>query len=362
MYIDPSIVGAGLAVGFVIGLTGMGGGALTTPILVLVFGVQPLAAVSSDLVASLVMKPFGSAVHLHRGTVNWSMVRWLTLGSVPAAFAGVLIIRASGSGLRMQQTVTLALGCALVLAATAMTARLFLDSARSAHTSAAPGPGADPGADRAGGGVRILPVATVLTGVLGGLLVGMTSTGSGTVVMVCLTVLYPTLPLAALVGTDLVQAVPLVGAAALGHLLFGDVQFGLTATLLIGSIPGVLLGARLSSHAPDLLVRPAMVFVLAGTAMKLLGASTPTLGLALLALGMVGLPLWALFDTSRQPACGWAAAGLRRRWVLLIQALGIPLCVGPVTAVLYFARVRPRLRAGARHHHGRLRPGATMIR
>ena len=130
MYIDPSIVGAGLAVGFVIGLTGMGGGALTTPILVLVFGVQPLAAVSSDLVASLVMKPFGSAVHLHRGTVNWSMVRWLTLGSVPAAFAGVLIIRASGSGLRMQQTVTLALGCALVLAATAMTARLFLDSAR----------------------------------------------------------------------------------------------------------------------------------------------------------------------------------------------------------------------------------------
>src|SRR5689334_25016254 len=107
---------AGFGVGIVVGLTGMGGGALMTPMLVLFFGIPPLAAVSSDLVASAVMKPFGSIVHIRRGTVRWSLVGWLCLGSVPSAFLGVLLMRAIGTGGRGQGVVRLALGIALLLA------------------------------------------------------------------------------------------------------------------------------------------------------------------------------------------------------------------------------------------------------
>src|SRR5206468_11530544 len=108
---------AGLGVGIVVGLTGMGGGALMTPILVLVFGVPPVAAVSSDLAASAVMKPFGGFVHARRGTVNWSLVRWLCLGSVPSAFLGVLLLRLVGTDAAVQRGVQFALAVALLLAA-----------------------------------------------------------------------------------------------------------------------------------------------------------------------------------------------------------------------------------------------------
>src|SRR5438105_4842726 len=117
---------AGLVVGFTVGLTGMGGGALMTPILVLMFKVQPLAAVSSDLVAAVIMKPVGAAVHARRGTVNRDLVRWLVLGSVPFAFAGVVLIRLFGSGPRMEDAVKLALGVALILAATTIVAKAFV--------------------------------------------------------------------------------------------------------------------------------------------------------------------------------------------------------------------------------------------
>ena len=341
MAIDPAVAVAGLIVGFVIGMTGMGGGALMTPVLVLVFGVKPLAAVSSDLVASLVMKPFGSAVHLRRRTVDWGLVRWLMIGSVPAAFVGVLLIRVIG-GEQLQSRVQIALGVALVVAASALIARLLMDSYRNARPGAAgseaePLPGA-------------LPVAkgrTLLLGALGGLLVGMTSTGSGTVIIVGLMTLYPVLSMRRLVGTDLVQAVPLVGAAALGHVLFGEFELGLTVSLLIGAIPGVLLGARVSSRAPDLLVRPVMAVVLTGTALKLLGVPTLVLGLVMLAMAVIGFPLWALFDAGLRPAGDWAAAGLPRRRTLAVQAAGIPVAIGVVSAVVYFARLRPRLRSAA---------------
>src|SRR5512138_2198072 len=114
---DPVLALAGFGVGVVVGLTGVGGGALMTPILVLVFGVPPIAAVSSDLAASAVMKPFGGFVHARRGTVNWPMVRWLCAGSVPAAFLGVLLLRLVGDDASVQRTIRIALGVALVLAA-----------------------------------------------------------------------------------------------------------------------------------------------------------------------------------------------------------------------------------------------------
>ena len=117
MHIDPGIALAGFLVGIVVGLTGMGGGALMTPVLVLFFNVPPLAAVSSDLVAAAVMKPVGSAVHLRRGTVNLKLVGWLCVGSVPSAFCGVLIARALGTGEDVQNVIKVALAVALLVAA-----------------------------------------------------------------------------------------------------------------------------------------------------------------------------------------------------------------------------------------------------
>ena len=252
---------AGLGVGFVVGLTGMGGGALMTPILVLGFGIQPLAAVSSDLVAALVMKPFGAGVHLHHGTVNLRLVRWLCAGSVPAAFCGALLLESMGSD--VQQRLETLLGIALVVAAAAMIARVVIQRRR----------GMQPGEDGAQHAIVVRPGPTLVVGLIGGLVVGVTSVGSGSLMIVMLLLLYPALSAAQLVGTDLVQAIPLVAAAALGHLLFGDVELSLTGALLVGGIPGTYLGARLSSRAPDHVIRPVLVVVLLLSGLKLLGAS-----------------------------------------------------------------------------------------
>jgi uncharacterized protein len=269
--IDPGVSVAGLVVGVVVGLTGMGGGALLTPIMVLVFGVQPLAAVSSDLVAGLVMKPIGGGVHLRRGTVHMGIVRWLVVGSVPAAFTGVLLLRALGDGEGTQHALKIMLGVALLTAATAMVVKVVLTARRPAQVLDLEPPAR--------------PLVTVAIGVVGGLLVGLTSVGSGSLIIVMLLAAYPTLRSSALVGTDLVQAVPLIAAAAFGHLLFGDFRLGLTTSLLIGAVPGVYFGARWSSRAPDAFIRPVLVVVLAASALKLLGVPTAVVG------GLLGLAL-----------------------------------------------------------------------
>src|SRR5437764_380269 len=245
---DPVLALAGFGVGIVVGLTGMGGGALMTPILVLLFGVPPVAAVSSDLAASAVMKPFGGFVHLRRGTVNWSLVGWLCVGSVPSAFLGVLLLRLVAPGPGVQHLIQQALAVALLLAAAGLVAKSW--AARRA------GPSAD---DKP---VRVRPVATALLGAAGGLVVGLTSVGSGSLIIVVLLALYPTLRANNLVGTDLVQAIPLVAAAALGHALFGDLHLDIAAAVLVGSIPGVLVRARLCSRAPAGCVRSALVVAL----------------------------------------------------------------------------------------------------
>jgi len=288
MHVDGWVALAGLVVGFTVGLTGMGGGALMTPILVLFFKIQPLAAVSSDLVAAVVMKPIGGAVHLRHGTVNRALVGWLVLGSVPAAFAGVILIRSFGDGEAMQNRVKLALGAALLLAVGTMVARAFLTlrrrgAAQRRRVGSAAG-------TRSREPFVIRPRATVLVGAVGGLVVGMTSVGSGSLIIVTLLVLYPQLTAAELVGTDLVQAVPLVGSAALGHILFGDFHLALTASLLVGSIPGVYVGAKVSSMAPATVVRRALALVLTASALKLLGATNVEL-LGALALAAVAGPL-----------------------------------------------------------------------
>ena len=286
MSVDVPLAAAAFAIGIVVGLTGMGGGALMTPVLVLFFDVAPLTAVSSDLVASAVMKPVGSMVHLRRGTVHLGLVRWLCLGSVPAAFGGVLLARALGSGEQVQAIVRTALAVALLVSAGGLIIRAYMrlvEHARVRDGRAAPLPQGRPHID-------IRPLPTVLVGIIGGIVVGLTSVGSGSLIIIALMALYPRLKASELVGTDLVQAVPLVASAALGHLLFGDFQLALTTSLLAGSIPGVWLGANLSARAPGGLVRRALGFVLLASALKLLDLPTKLTGL-ILAAAMVFAPL-----------------------------------------------------------------------
>jgi len=287
---DPILAIAAFGIGIVVGLTGMGGGALMTPVLVLFFNVPPLTAVSSDLVASAVMKPVGSVVHLRRGTVHLGLVKWLCLGSIPGAFSGVLVARSLGHGQEVQDVIRIALGVALLLAAAGLTVRAYIrlvEHARRRDGRADPLP-----QDRPDIELRVLP--TVVLGALGGLVVGMTSVGSGSLIIIALMALYPALKASQLVGTDLVQAVPLVASAALGHILFGDFQMDLTTSLLVGCIPGVWIGAHLSARAPGGLVRRALAFVLLASALKLLNVSTPDTGIILGVVLLTAPMLWML--------------------------------------------------------------------
>lgn len=264
--IELPVALAGLCVGLVVGLTGMGGGALMTPLLVLLFGMDPLTAVSSDLAASMLMKPVGALVHLRRETVNRQMVGWLVLGSVPAAFAGVLLLRHFGaSGLDVQASIKSALGIALLGVVGALLLRPLLSRSRRADAEGTP--------------LVLKPLPTLLVGVLGGLVVGLTSVGSGSLMMIMLLLLYPSMRLSELVGTDLVQAVPLVASAALAHLLFGDFHLPITASILLGSIPGIYIGARFSSRASDRVIRPLLTLTLAASGLKLLGIGNVSVAL-----------------------------------------------------------------------------------
>src|SRR5580704_15507926 len=225
MNVNPYIVIGSAVVGLLVGLTGAGGGALMTPMLILLFGVQPSAAISSDLVAAVLMRPVGAAVHLRKGTVNLRLVGWMVLGSAPAAFAGAYLLHLFGGGSAEQKHVEIALGAALLVGAAAMVLRYIMD--RRA------------GNERRGAVADITcrPLPTVCIGLVGGLIVGMTSVGSGSLMIVLLLFLYPMLSAGQLVGTDLTQAVPLTLAAALGALAFGHVEFGVTTSIVIGSVP-----------------------------------------------------------------------------------------------------------------------------
>ena len=336
MDLDLYVTLAALLVGFTVGLTGMGGGALMTPILVLVFGIPPSAAVSSDLVAAMIMKPVGSGVHIRRKTVRWELVRWLAIGSIPAAASGVFILRSLGNSEDVQNTIKLLLGVTLMMAAVAMVTKAWLQGRRNAqHRSAGTQPPP----------LKVKRLPTILIGIVGGLLVGMTSVGSGSIIIVSLMLLYPSMRGAELVGTDLVQAVPLVAAAALTHIFFGDFEAGLTTSILVGSIPGVYVGARMSAKAPDGVIRPALVLVLLASGLKLLNLSTEMLGVVLLVVGLVALPVWGAIDAANHAEVQWEAAGLSRRTWIRWQAIGALFVVGFFASIAYFAKTRRTLEA-----------------
>jgi uncharacterized membrane protein YfcA len=264
--LNPYVVLGSAVVGLLVGLTGAGGGALMTPMLILLFNVKPAAAISSDLVAAVVMRPAGSLVHMSKGTVNYRLVGWMCLGSVPMAFLGSYLLHLLGDSSSSQQNVERALGAALLAGTAAMVLRSLLD--RRA------------GNKRAGtiAAVHVRPYVTVAIGAVGGIVVGMTSVGSGSLMIVLLLFTYPALAAGQLVGTDLTQAVPLTAAAALGALAFGHVQFGLTTAVIIGSVPAVLVGSFLSSRAPDRYIRPVITFVIFASGLKYAGLGTTALG------------------------------------------------------------------------------------
>lgn len=266
---------AGAIVGLLVGVTGAGGGALMTPMLILFFGISPSAAISSDLVAAVIMRPVGAAVHLRRGTVNLGIVGWLTLGSVPGAFGGAYLLHLIGGGAQAQKEIEIVLGAALLAGVAAMVARAVL-SRRHAR------------GDAAVAGVRPRPLLTVAVGLAGGLMVGLTSVGAGSLMIVLLLFCYPILRATQLVGTDLVQAIPLTAAAALGQLLFGHVEMAVTLSIVVGSVPAVFAGSLLSSRAPDSLLRPVVGFAILASGLKYVGMPTTALGITLGSVGVLG--------------------------------------------------------------------------
>jgi uncharacterized membrane protein YfcA len=283
MHVDPYIVLGSAVVGFLVGMTGAGGGALMTPMLILLFSVKPSAAISSDLVAAVVMRPVGAGVHLRKGTVNRTLVGWMVIGSVPMAFLGAYLLHLMGNAKTAQTNIEKALGAALLLGAAAMVLRYVLDRR---------------GGDGRLGRVHEIvpkPLRTVAIGMIGGVIVGMTSVGSGSLMIILLLFLYPTLGANQLVGTDLTQAVPLTAAAALGALAFGHVEFGVTTSLIIGSVPAVLIGSLLSSSAPDRYIRPAITFVVAASGLKYVGVGTTALGWILCSMLLVAAVAWLAY-------------------------------------------------------------------
>jgi uncharacterized membrane protein YfcA len=268
MNFDLPLVLGSAVVGFLVGLTGMGGGALMTPMLVLLFGVTPSAAISSDLVAALFMKPLGVAVHWRRGTVHGKIVKYLCLGSVPAAFLGTFAMHLGGHSVTAEKRLELLLGIALILGAGSMIARFVLPSRKEGSTSEIT--------------IRRLPIVAI--GIFGGFMVGLTSVGAGSLILVLLLFLYPNLRSDQLVGTDLAQSIPLTLAATVGTLLFGHVEFALTTSIILGSVPAVVVGALLSSRDVSRLIRPFIAGVALLSGLKYVGLPIPALGASALAI------------------------------------------------------------------------------
>lgn len=255
-YLDLMHAAAGMIVGVLVGLTGVGGGSLMTPLLVLMFGVAPHTAVGTDLLYAATTKTVGSAVHGWRETVDWRIVRQLAAGSIPAAIVTLAILSRFGRiDASASRVILLVLGVMLVL-----TALATLFQRRLARFAASRGPVT--GLDPAHG--------TILLGAVLGTVVSISSVGAGAIGVTALLMLYPQLPVSRIVGTDIAHAVPLAFLGGLGHWLLGDVDGGLLLSLLAGSIPGVIIGSLLSSRAPDSLLRPVLAAVLLLSGIKLL--------------------------------------------------------------------------------------------
>ncbi|MGA7325994.1 MAG: sulfite exporter TauE/SafE family protein [Rhodomicrobium sp.] len=246
----------GFLVGGLVGLTGMGGGSLMTPLLILFFGVNPVTAVGTDLFFAAATKATGARVHAYRGNVEWKVVGLLALGSVPGALGTVFTIaRLAMHGHALGSVVTIAIAMALMLGAAGLLFGQTVD--RFAAKIAG---------DWTASYWAARPIMTVALGLLLGIIVSLTSVGAGAVGMVVLRQLYPRLAAVRLVGSDITHAVPLTLLAGSGHWFIGDVQWALLGSLLLGSIPGIIIASHWAHHIPDKILRPALGLVLLGIA------------------------------------------------------------------------------------------------
>ena len=247
---------SGLFIGFLVGLTGVGGGSLMTPLLILLFGVHPGTAVGSDLLYASVTKMVGTGVHGSHGTVDWRIVGRLAAGSVPATILALgltaLWPHHDGNG----RAISVTLGFVLLLTAVLLIFRgTIVRFFAERLGTLSPG--------RVG-------AATVATGAVLGFLVTLTSVGAGAIGVTVLLVLYPSVAAGRLVGSDIAHAVPLTLLAGVGHWVLGDVNFVLVGSLLVGSVPGVIAGSLLSFRLPDRGLRIALALVLTATSLQLL--------------------------------------------------------------------------------------------
>ena len=252
---------SGFLVGLIVGVTGVGGGSLMTPLLMLVFGVSPVTAVGTDLLYASLTKTVGAWVHGRRGTVDWRVVGLLSLGSLPATLVTILLLKYSAADEKtLSNLVSGVLSVALLLTAVTL---LFKEQIKEI-------------AKRRDGAVyelhhRYLPAATIATGAVAGALVTVSSIGAGVLGTVALLFLYPRMPSVKVVGTDIVHAVPLAALAGMGHMALGTVDLTLLAHLLLGSLPGIYIGSHLSTKIPEKVLRPllASMLMLIGTKMIL---------------------------------------------------------------------------------------------
>ncbi|MEN3111300.1 sulfite exporter TauE/SafE family protein [Uliginosibacterium paludis] len=253
---------AGFAVGAIVGLTGVGGGSLMTPLLVLLFGVSPSVAVGTDLLYASVTKAGGTLAHGLKGTVDWSITRALAYGSIPAAALTLFLVHhffPGGIG-GASRLISFALGIALVLTAISLIFRRQIQAFGAHRAPATPNP-------------RRTFWLTVLTGAILGVLVSISSVGAGALGVTALFFLYPSLPAHRIVGSDIAHAVPLTLVAGAGHWLVGSVDWYLLGSLLVGSLPGIWIGSQVSARVPEKILRPILAGMLLLIGSKLIAAN-----------------------------------------------------------------------------------------
>ena len=250
---------AGFAVGAIVGLTGVGGGSLMTPLLVLLFGIHPSVAVGTDLLYAAITKAGGTLAHSLKGSVDWAITRRLACGSIPASLLTLWGVHTYAPGGIEGATgvISVALGVALVLTAIAIVFRSRIQALSQRVMGAQPNP------------ARI-GALTVLTGAILGVLVSISSVGAGALGVTALFFLYPSLPALRIVGSDIAHAVPLTAVAGLGHWALGTVDWTLLGSLLIGSLPGIWLGSHVSARVPDRVLRPILASTLVLVGAKLI--------------------------------------------------------------------------------------------
>jgi len=248
---------SGFLIGALVGFTGVGGGALMTPLLVLLFGIVPSTAVGTDLIYASITKMSGTLVHGLHGTVEWRIVRRLAAGSIPATILTILALRYLGAKQHgVSGLITSVLGFALILTAVTLIFRKSLLAHLARYVEGLP--------------PRQTLYITIALGAFLGVLVSISSVGAGAIGVTVLVLLYPQLPAARIVGSDIAHAVPLTFLAGIGHLFLGAVDWNLLISLLIGSLPGIAIGSHLAARVPDRVLRPVLASTLALTGARLI--------------------------------------------------------------------------------------------